>query len=79
MCKILKYIISNETFPILFNTQILHSDISVVVSSAGFVIVNYDKEKNKFFVKCYGESSTLNIGSKKNDNLLIENFLNKKL
>lgn len=74
MIKVLKYVVSKENIPILFDTNILHSDVLVHVLSAGFVIISYDKKINKFSAKCYGESSTLKIGSKENDNLIIEEF-----
>lgn len=77
MVKILKYIVSKQNTPILFNTDISHSYVSTQVSSAGFVIVNYDLERDYFSAKCYGNSSTLRISSNVCDNILIENLLNK--
>lgn len=76
MVKILKYIVNNQNVPILFNTDTLHSEVSNLVSSAGFVIVNYDSNSDYFFAKCYGKSSSLNVNSNENDNILIEKMLN---
>lgn len=77
MVKILKYVVSSQNVPILFNSDVSHSYVANQVSSAGFVIVNYDLEKEFFHVKCYGQSLTLGIGSNINDSVLIQNYLNK--
>ncbi len=76
MVKILKYIVNEQNVPILFNTDTLHSEVSNSVSSAGFVIVNYDSNSGYFFAKCYGKSSSLNVNSNENYNILIEKMLN---
>lgn len=77
--KIVKYIIKKDGTPILFNTNVMHSDVIELVISAGFVIVNYDMDRSQFNAKCYGKSSSLKIGSKESDFLLIEKLLNNKL
>lgn len=74
--KILKYVIDNKNTPIIFSTDLIHNSIVKNANSAGFLIVEFDKAVNKFIAHCYGESSSLNISSKKDDKFLIENYLN---
>ena len=62
--KILKYVINDVGLPIIFSIDILHTDIMTKVVAAGFVIIDYDWEKEFFFVKCYGESSSLGVSSR---------------
>jgi hypothetical protein len=76
--KILKYIINEKKIPILFSTEITHCDVVSNAISAGFLIVNFDTNYNKFLVKCYGESSSLKIKKSNEDETLIENFLNNQ-
>jgi hypothetical protein len=74
--KVLKYIINKDKVPILFNTFIEQCDLFVPIVSAGFVIVTYDKDTNQFFAKCFGESVSIEIGSKYSSERIIEDFLN---
>lgn len=76
--KILKYIINEKKIPILFSTEITHCDVLSKALSAGFLIVKFDTNYNKFLVKCYGESSSLNIKTSNEDESLIENYLNNQ-
>ncbi len=74
--KILKYVINDTGLPIIFSLDNLHTDILTKVVSAGYVIIDYDWEKEFFFVKCYGESSCLGISSRLKDTSIIEIHLN---
>lgn len=76
--KILKYIINEKKIPVLFSTEIIHNEVLLKGHSAGFLILRYDKIKNKFLAKCYGESSSLNIKNTSEDAGLIENYLNNQ-
>ena len=76
--KILKYIINEKKIPILFSTEITHCDVLSKAISAGFLIVKFDPNYNKFLVKCYGESSSLKIKTSNEDESLIENYLNNQ-
>nr|WP_315184699.1 hypothetical protein [uncultured Flavobacterium sp.] len=76
--KILKYIINEKKIPILFSTEITHCDVLSKAISAGFLTVKFDTNYNKFLVKCYGESSSLNIKTSNEDESLIENYLNNQ-
>lgn len=62
---IIKYIIIEESnSPVLFEKKLLHSDVAKpfgAIKSAGFCIL--DMKNGKFKIKCFGESSTLNIKS----------------
>lgn len=74
--KILKYVIIETGLPIIFSVDNLHTDILTKVVAAGFVIIDYDWEKEFFFVKCYGGSSCIGISSRAEDTSIIEIHLN---
>lgn len=79
MIAIFKYIINANNMPILFSKDILHNTIGHEAKSAGFLIVDYDHNKERFVVKCFGESTTLNIKSNPiEDKIIIEMLLNGK-
>jgi hypothetical protein len=74
--KILKYVITEKEEPIIFSSDIQHDTILRTCFSAGFLTVIFDVVKNKFMVKCFGESTSLKLKSETKDVLLIENYLN---
>lgn len=74
--KILKYVINDVGLPIIFSMDNLHTDIMTKVVAAGFVIIDYDWEKEFFFVKCYGSSPCLGISSRAEDTSIVEIHLN---
>ena len=76
--NILKYVISHNKIPVIFSKEFTHSDIMSDAISAGFLIVKFDIDYKKFIVKCFGESSSLNIKKGDEDELIIENYLNNK-
>jgi len=76
--KILKYIINEKKIPIIFNTEIMHSDVMLNAISAGFLILRFDTQHGKFLATCYGESSSLKINKSIEDETLIEHFLNNQ-
>lgn len=76
--KILKYIINEKKIPIIFSPKILHNEVLQQGESAGFLILRLDKKQQQFSVKCYGESSTLNIAKAAEDESLIEDYLNNE-
>jgi hypothetical protein len=76
--NILKYVVSEKKIPIIFSKEITHSDVMSDAISAGFLIVKFDVNIPKFIVKCFGESSSLNIKIDDADEYLIENYLNNK-
>ncbi len=76
--NILKYVVNEKKIPIIFSKEILHSDVMSDAISAGFLIVKFDINYKKFIVKCFGESSSLNIKIADEDENLIENYLNNK-
>jgi hypothetical protein len=49
------------------------------VASAGYAIINYDLITDKFSVKCYGGSESLNVATNRKDYLIIEQYLNELL
>jgi hypothetical protein len=75
----IKYIVSEQNLPIFFSCDISHLDVfQDHPKSAGFLVLRYDASKNKFFAKCFGESTSLSIKSKlKHDAKIIEKFLNE--
>jgi hypothetical protein len=75
--RILKYVINEKEFPIIFNRETLHSDIYTNAIAAGFVIINFDYTRESFFVKCYGESCELHVESRPIDATIIERYLNE--
>jgi len=62
---VLKYIVIEErNSPIIFEKVLLHSDVAKSlgnIKSAGFLILSI--HGNKIKIKCFGESTTLNISS----------------
>ena len=74
--KILKYIINEKNIPILFSTAITHNEVMQKGQSAGFLIVWYDVQVNKFIVKCFGESTSLKTKICSDDQNIIEHYLN---
>jgi hypothetical protein len=74
--KILKYVIGDSNIPIFFDSLIGHKKVLSNVVSAGFVAVNYNFEKNQFTAKCFGYSTSLDIGIRDGDDQLIISFLN---
>lgn len=75
--SVLKYIINKKDNPVLFSKDILHNTLNQEAKSAGFLIVKYDAEINRFVAKCFGESSSLMIkASPELDEKIIESFLN---
>lgn len=77
--KILKYVIKCDGAPLLFSQSILHSEVITNGISAGFAIINYDVTIDKFKVKCYGGSESLQLDSREEDYNIIQNYLNKLL
>lgn len=76
--NILKYIITETKIPLLFSSNTLHNVMITKASSAGFVVINYDVTLFQFQAKCFGESSSLGVSSQKEDEAVIENFLNTR-
>jgi len=76
MINILKYVINDNNLPIFFNKEITHSEILTSVISAGFLIISFDEIRGKFSVKCFGESSSLDVKVGEEDTDIIEHFLN---
>jgi hypothetical protein len=74
--NILKYVVSEKKIPVIFSKEITHSDVMSDAISAGFLIVKFDVNYRKFIVKCFGESTSLNIKISDGDENLIENYLN---
>ncbi len=76
--KILKYIINEKKIPLIFSSDITHNEVILKAHSAGFLILRFDLIHKKFSVKCYGESTSLNIKNAEDDETLIANFLNNQ-
>ena len=76
--NILKYIINEENIPIIFSAKIMHQEIMPNGIAAGFLILNYDVDTNIFIVKCFGESTSLNLKVSNQDELIISNYLNRQ-
>ena len=76
--NVLKYVIDKKNIPIIFSKKITHSDIMLDAISAGFLIVKFDINSRKFIVKCFGESTSLNIKIANEDQYLLENYLNNE-
>jgi hypothetical protein len=74
--NIWKYVIDDAGLPIIFSVDHQHTDILTTIVAAGYVIINYDYEKEFFFVKCYGGSSCLGISSRIEDTSIVEIHLN---
>lgn len=75
--NILKYIINEDHIPIIFSAKIRHQDIVHSGIAAGFLILNYDIDTTVFIVKCFGESTFLNLKVSPKDEQIISNYLNK--
>ncbi|RTZ00424.1 hypothetical protein EKM02_08245 [Flavobacterium sp. RSP49] len=75
---ILKYVINEKKIPVIFSKDIPHCDVMSDVISAGFLIVKFEMNPQKFAVKCFGESSSLNKKKGDEDETLIENYLNNQ-
>jgi hypothetical protein len=76
--NILKYIINEEKIPVIFSAKLLHQDILQKGISAGFLILNYDLDTNIFDVKCFGESTSMNLKVAEADESIISEYLNKQ-
>lgn len=78
--EMIKYVIDENNIPLLFSREKEHIDVQKKVRSAGFLFITFDNQRFKFKVVCFGESTSLKIKSNPvNDNLIIEEFLNKIL
>lgn len=75
---ILKYVIKTNKIPVIFNSEIFHNEVLFKPISAGYLILIFDKGSSLFCAKCFGESTTLNIGVQEEDASIIENFLNNQ-
>jgi hypothetical protein len=71
----MKYIILEQSIPILFPDHVNHSDFKKLgnITSAGFVEIDIDDEKIN--VRVYGESVTLKLKPMSGDNILIKILL----
>ncbi len=76
--NILKYIINEEKIPVIFSEKIMHREIMQKGIAAGFLILNYDVDSNLFVVKCFGESTSLNLKVSDQDEFIISEYLNKQ-
>lgn len=76
--NILKYIINEENIPIIFSEKISHQDILQKGITAGYLILNYEIESNLFSVKCFGQSTSLNLASAHQDEVIITAYLNSQ-
>jgi len=75
-----KYIVIDGSIPILFPNSIRHNFIANSfgidrVTSAGFVEVSQDLEKEKIVVRVFGDSVGLRKSSKEVDSFLIKKML----
>jgi hypothetical protein len=76
--NILKYIINEENIPIIFSETISHQDILQKGITAGYLILNYEVESNTFYVKCFGQSTTMNLKPSDRDEAIITDYLNSQ-
>ena len=78
--KRLKYVIINETFPILFGECHKHQDFVAnrlgTPTSAGFCTISQVGDHG-MSVSCFGKSVGLNLESKPDDERLIERLFNE--
>ena len=74
--NIVKYIINEIGHPVLFNSSLLHCQIKTNAISAGFAIIYFDISTNKFKVKCFGGSESLNLKNDAADYKIIQTYLN---
>ena len=68
--KKVKYVIFDECFPVIFNVALNHNDILCKgrkPTSAGFFDIQYNSKEDKYYPKCYGESTSLGIKSDPNN------------
>ena len=75
----MKYVIKSDGVPLLFNSKIIHSEAINKGVSAGFAIIDYDVIIDRFKVKCYGSSDSLQLSSRAGDCIIIQNYLNDLL
>jgi hypothetical protein len=74
--KEMKYVVVNDTQPILFSTSQKHSEFKHFnITSAGFCAIRYTN--SQYEVSCYGESISLNLKPKDYDHKAIELMLNE--
>jgi len=76
--NILKYIINEDKIPVIFSAKMMHQEILQKGISAGFLILNYDVDANVFVVKCFGESTSMNLKMSSEDDTIISEYLNKQ-
>ncbi|MEY4011054.1 MAG: hypothetical protein RIT22_178 [Bacteroidota bacterium] len=76
--NILKYIINEDKIPVIFSAKMVHQEILQKGISAGFLILNYDVDANVFVVKCFGESTSMNLKMSSEDDTIISEYLNKQ-
>lgn len=74
--RTVKYIIDEAGRPILFSANILHIDMMISASSAGYAIITYDSLVDTFSVMCYGGSESLKVSIDEKDYLIIQDYLN---
>ena len=78
MSKELKYIISDEMFPIIFSPAIQHSDFrNFKPTSAGMCRIRKEEDGGGFIVDCYGESISLKLKPGDHDEAVIRLLLNE--
>lgn len=74
----MKYIITNGC-PIIFNEVLRHDHVAkglIDVTSAGFVIIKWNNETQRFECKTYGESVSLRLKPLNDDFKIIERMFN---
>lgn len=76
--NILKYIITVDQIPVIFSATFRHNEILNKGVSAGYLILNYDVDTNIFVIKCFGESTSLELKVAQSDERLITEYLNKQ-
>lgn len=76
--NILKYIINEENIPIIYSEKSSHQEILQKGITAGYLILNYEVESNLFFVKCFGQSTTMNLASSDQDEAILTAYLNSQ-
>jgi hypothetical protein len=73
-----KYVITPFGAPVIFDKSILHSEVNINPTSAGFVKIWTDPTSGKMRAFCFGESASIGIAAKpENDEKIIEGFLNE--
>ena len=75
-----KYVMNSESSPARFvlipDIGMKHSDIAGNWTSAGFASIGYDNSTHRFMCDCYGESVSLGLTAGKEDNIIIERYMN---